>query len=80
VNNGKGVSLFKSSLTNNLYDEFLDTFQLRRSEVESSPFVYVDPEYGEIRLLTSMSFDDEGDLVANTMASHGELQILTTGE
>ncbi len=80
MNNGKGVSLFKSSLTNNLYDEFLDTFQLRRSEIESSPFVYVDPECGEIRLLTSMSFDDDGDLIASTMASHGVMEILSTGE
>ena len=80
MNNGKGVSLFKSSLTNDLYDEFLNSFQLKRSKIESSPFVYVDPEYGEIRLLTSMSFDDDGDLIANTMASHGEMQILSTGE
>ncbi len=72
--------MFKSSLTNVLYQDFLSSFQLRRDEVESYPFVYVDPDSGEIRLLTSMSFDDDGDLFANTMASHGEMEVLSTRE
>ncbi|WP_127715290.1 hypothetical protein [Halobacteriovorax sp. HLS] len=72
--------MFKSSLTNVLYQDFLTSFNLRRDEIESYPFVYVDPETGEVRLLTSMSFDDEGDLFASTMASHGEMEVLSTGE
>lgn len=72
--------MFKSGLTHQLYSEFLDHFELTNSKVHSSPFVFVDPVYGDIRLVTSMSSNSEGDIVASSVASHGELEILSTGE
>jgi len=72
--------LFKSGLTLNLYDDFLKSFQLKRSVIDSSPFVYVDIEFGDIRFVTSISSDSEGEIVASSVASHGELELLTTGE
>jgi len=72
--------LFKSGLTHQLYCEFLDSFELTNSKLHSSPFVFVDPQLGEIRLVTSMSSNSEGDIIASSVASHGDLEILSTGE
>ena len=72
--------MFKSNLTHKLYSDFLDLFELTNSKIHSSPFVFVDPQFGEIRLVTSMTSNAVGDIVANSVASHGELEILSTGE
>ncbi len=72
--------MFKSNLTHKLYADFLDHFELTNSKIHSSPFVFVDPLYGEIRLVTSMTSNSVGDVIANSVASHGELEILSTGE
>ncbi|WP_372651964.1 hypothetical protein [Halobacteriovorax sp.] len=72
--------MFRSGLTHQIYCEFLDLFELTNSKVHSSPFVYVDPENGEIRLVTGMSSNSDGDIITNSVASHGELETFSTRE
>ncbi|OUR93035.1 hypothetical protein A9Q84_21260 [Halobacteriovorax marinus] len=72
--------MFKSGLTLNLYDDFLKSFQLKRSVIQSSPYVFVDLEYGDIRFVTSISSNFEGEIVASSVASDGDMELLTTGE
>ena len=62
-----------------LYNEFLDSFQLKRKEVANTPFVYVDSETSEIKLITKlMESNDDEDLVAMAIATAGNIEILGT--
>lgn len=78
----KGVLLFKSGLTRELYKEFLQHYQLDRSELKSHPFVYVDPEDGDIKLLTnlmkSLKGKNEDEIMAVSVAGGGALEVLST--
>lgn len=74
--------LFKSGLTRELYKEFLQHYQLDRSELKSYPFVYVDPEDGDIRLLTNLmkSFNGKNndEIMAVSVGGCGSLEVLST--
>jgi hypothetical protein len=65
-----------------LYSEFLSSLQLNRSELKSPPFVYVDAQLGEIKLLTSLlqGNDGEKDVLAFAMDTDGCVEMLTTEE
>jgi len=63
----------------NLYSEFLASFQLQRSEFQSTPFTYVDTETGEVRLLTSLMSDDATEeILAYSIAGDGDVELLST--
>ena len=72
--------LFKSGLTRELYKEFIGNFQLNRSELKSPPFVYVDLDLKEVRLLTSLmkSSDDSDEVYAVSIGGEGAVEVLST--
>lgn len=76
----KGVLLFKSGLTRELYKEFLDSYQLNRSELKSPPFFYVDLELKEVRLLTNLMRSSGGpdEVYAISIAGEGAVEVLST--
>lgn len=76
----KDVTLFKTGLTRNLYDEMLESLELKRTEFKSSPYVYVEPSNGEVRLLTNMlsSADGEEDMMVVSMEGEGMIEVLST--
>ena len=78
TNGWKGVPLFKSGITANLYKEFLKDFQLTKKEMDSYPFVYVDLETSEIKLLTKLLESNDDELLAMSIASAGNIEILGT--
>lgn len=75
-----GVTMFRTGLTKGIYDNFLRSFQLNRSELDTLPFIYVDPETSRIRILTSlMSTTEVGfEIVAHSMLAEGNLELLST--
>lgn len=75
-----GVTMFRSGLTNALYKSFLGSYQLNRSELEITPFIYVDLDSGEVKFLTSlMSTKEAGsEIYAVSIASGGNVEVLST--
>lgn len=72
--------MFKSQITQSLYKEFINSFQLNKTHFETPPFVFVDPDDEVIRYVAqSYSFDGEG-FGALTIEGEGELEYLTTGD
>lgn len=76
----KGVVLFKSNITKELYNEFLSSLHWDRSESSNFPFVYVDQYDKTVRLLTGLyeSKGEESEIVAVSIAPEGELEFLST--
>ena len=76
-----GVAMFRSGLTKEIYENFLRSYQLDRSELESSPFVYVDLDTLEVKLLTSLMSSKEvgSEIYAVSIAPGGKLELLSTG-
>lgn len=72
--------MFSSGLTKGIYDSFLRSYQLNRSELKSTPFVYVDLDSGEIKLLTSLMTTKEigSEIFAVSIASGGNVELLST--
>ena len=75
-----GVAMFRSGLTKGIYESFLRSYQLNRSELESSPFIYVDLDTNEVKFLTSlMSTKEAGsEIFAVSIASGGNVEVLST--
>lgn len=75
-----GVTMFRSGLTKALYKSFLSSYQLNRSELEITPFIYVDFDSGEVKLLTSlMSTKEAGsEIYAVSIATGGNVEVLST--
>lgn len=76
----KGALLFKSGLTRELYDSFLRSYELDRSELKSPPYVYVDLETGAIKLLTNLmkSSGADSQISAVSIAIGGSVEVLST--
>jgi hypothetical protein len=75
-----GVTMFRSGLTKAIYKSFLNSYQLNRSELEITPFIYVDLETGGVKLLTSLMRTKEigSEIYAISIASGGYLEVLST--
>ena len=75
-----GVTMFRSGLTKAIYESFLSSYQLNRSELESTPFIYVDQDSGEIKFLTSLMSSKEAgaEIFAVSIASGGNVEVLST--
>jgi len=75
-----GVTMFRSGLTKGIYESFLRSQHLDRSELESSPFIYVDLDTNEVRLLTSLMSSKEAgaEIFALSIASGGNVELLST--
>jgi hypothetical protein len=72
--------MFRTGMTKGIYGNFLRSFQLNRSELDTLPFIYVDPETSTVKLLTSlMSTTEIGfEIVAHSMLSEGNLELIST--
>ncbi len=75
-----GVVMFSSGLTKGLYKSFLKSYQLDRSELEATPFIYVDHDSGEVKLLTNLMRTSEigSEIFAVSVASGGAVEVLST--
>lgn len=75
-----GVTMFRSGLTKAIYKSFLSSYQLNRSELELTPFIYADLDTGEVKLLTSlMSAKEVGsEIFAVSMETCGKMEVLST--
>tara|TARA_R110002072_G_scaffold288917_1_gene455526 strand:+ start:208634 stop:208858 length:225 start_codon:yes stop_codon:yes gene_type:complete len=74
--------VFHTRLTKDLFDQFLSSNQLNRSEMQSAPYVYVDGESGEIKYLANLlrSHGPECEIMAVSIAKEGDLEFLSTEE
>ena len=72
--------MFRSGLTKGIYDSFLRSYHLNKSELDSVPFLFVDPASGNVRLLTSlMSSKEHGaEVYALSIANGGDVEVLST--
>jgi hypothetical protein len=72
--------MFKSGLTKGIYDSFLRSYQLNRSLLDSTPFIYVDPEFGDVKYLTNLMSSKEvaGEIFAVSIGSLGNVVVLST--
>lgn len=75
-----GVAMFRSGLTKGIYESFLRSYQLNRSELESTPFIYVDLDTNEVKFLTSLMSTKEvgSEIFAVSIASGGNVEVLST--
>jgi len=72
--------MFRSGLTKGIYESFLRSYQLDRSELESHPFIYVDLDTNEVKYLTSLMRTKEvgSEIYAVSIASGGNVEVLST--
>jgi len=72
--------MFRSGLTKGIYDSFLRSYHLNKSELDSVPFLFVDPKNGNVRLLTSLVGSQEygAEVFAFSAASDGDVEVLST--
>ena len=70
-----GVTMFRSGLTKAIYKSFLSSYQLDRSVLEITPFIYVDLDSGEVKFLTSLMRTKEAgsEIYAVSIASGGNV-------
>lgn len=80
VNADTGVLMFRSGLTKGIYDSFLRSYHLNKSELDSVPFLFVDPATGSVRLLSSlMSSKERGtEVYALSAGNDGDMEVLST--
>jgi hypothetical protein len=80
MSESQGVTMFKSGLTKGIYQSFLRDYQLDRSELTNAPFIYADPESGEVKYLTNLMSTSEvsGEILALSIAGAGDVEVLST--
>jgi hypothetical protein len=76
----RGVVMFRTGLTKGIYDTFIRSHNLNRTELEAAPFIFVDPATGHMKLLTNlMSSKEHGrEIFAVSIANCGDVEILST--
>lgn len=72
--------MFATGLTKGIYDSFLRELQLKRSEIEHTPFIYVDTETGTMRYLTNLmsTGEAESEILAVSVGTKGLVEVLST--
>ncbi len=73
--------MFSTGLTKGIYDSFLRELQLKRSELkEQTPFIYVDLENKDVRLLTNLmsTTENESEILAVSVGTEGLVEVLST--
>lgn len=75
-----GVAMFRTGMTKGIYDSFLRTHGLNRTELETIPFIFVDPSTGTMKLLTNLmsSNEFEREIFAVSIANSGCIEVLST--
>lgn len=72
--------MFSTGLTKGIYDSFLRSYHLNKSELQNAPFIFVDPATGQIKLLTSLMSSSEigSEIFAVSVANSGDVEVLST--
>jgi hypothetical protein len=72
--------MFKSGVTKGMFESFLRSYQLDRSELLNAPFIYVDPDCGDVKYLTNLMSTGEadGEILALSVAGAGNVEVLST--
>jgi hypothetical protein len=72
--------MFRTGLTKGIYESFLRSHRLNRSELEEAPFIFVDPQTGSIKLLANLMSSDEFNQEISAMSINlvGDLDVLST--
>ena len=72
--------MFSTGMTKGIYENFLRSYHLNRSELQTPPFIFVDPSSGQMRLLTNlMSSKEHGsEIFAVSIATGGDIEVLST--
>lgn len=80
MSESQGVTMFKSGLTKGIFKSFLRTYQLNRSELQSAPFIYVDPDDKSVQYLTNLmsTTEDCGEILALSVQGRGNVEVLST--
>jgi hypothetical protein len=75
-----GVAMFRTGMTKGIYESFLRTHGLNRTELEAAPFIFVDPSTGTMKLLTNLmsSNEFEREIFAVSIANSGGVEVLST--
>lgn len=75
-----GVAMFRTGMTKGIYESFLRTHGLNRTELEAAPFIFVDPTTGTMKLLTNLmsSNEFEREIFAVSIANCGGVEVLST--
>ena len=76
----RGVVMFRTGLTKGIYESFLRTHRLNKTELTSAPFIFVDPISGSIKLLTNLLSSKEygSEIYAFAIANGGDVEVLST--
>lgn len=73
--------MFSTGLTKGIYEDFLRSYQLNRSVLKSTPFVYVDPSNGDCKMLTNLMSSNEigSEIFAVALSNEGcGVEVLST--
>jgi hypothetical protein len=73
--------MFRTGMTKGIYESFLRSYHLNRTELQqTSPFIFVDPSTGQMKLLTNlMSSNEHGaEIFAVSVAIEGDVEVLST--
>lgn len=72
--------MFRTGMTKGIYESFLRTHGLNRTELEAAPFIFVDPTTGTMKLLTNLmsSNEFEREIFAVSIANCGGVEVLST--
>lgn len=72
--------MFRTGLTKGIYESFLRTYNLNRTELEAAPFIFVDPSTGTMKLLTNLMSSNElgSEIFAVSIANGGGVEVLST--
>lgn len=75
--------MFRTGLTKGIFENFLRSHNLNRSELKAAPFIFVDPASGHMKLLTNLMSSNEYDreIFAVAVAETGfDVEVLSTAE
>lgn len=74
-------AMFASGLTRGIYSNFLREYRLSKSSLSNSPYVYVDLQTSNVKLLTNIidkNTDEAPGFFALAVDNDGDIEVLTT--
>ncbi|POB13106.1 hypothetical protein C0Z22_11340 [Halobacteriovorax sp. DA5] len=63
-----------------MFEEFSDSYKMRKDAATSHPFVFVDPADSSIKLIASSFTYDDGEEYGAILAGSEELEFMVTSE
>ncbi len=72
--------MFRTGMTKGIFESFLRSYHLNKSELQMSPFIFVDPATGHMKLLTNLMSSKElgAEIFAVSIATEGDVEVLST--